>query len=163
MLTNLNARFTYNVGLWLELFRGQVSFLRGCFSLPGLPYKVDFPGGSEVKNLPAMQDTWVQSLVWEKIPWRRKWWPTPVFLPGESHGQRSLAGYSPWGCKESDTTEQPPQPYKVPWAKWLKIREVVLNGESLKSRLVELIPPKAVKKGSVPVDPSSYPHDIVPA
>ena len=32
--------------------------------------------------------------------------PTPVFLPGESHGQRSLAGYSPWGCKESDTTEQ---------------------------------------------------------
>ena len=40
-----------------------------------------------------------------KIPWRRKWQPTPVFLPGESHGQRSLAGYSPWGCKESETTE----------------------------------------------------------
>ena len=40
-----------------------------------------------------------------KIPWRRKWQPTPVFLPGESHGQRSLAGYSPWGCKESDTIE----------------------------------------------------------
>ena len=40
-----------------------------------------------------------------KIPWRRKWLPTPVFLPGESYGQRSLAGYSPWGCKESDTTE----------------------------------------------------------
>ena len=39
-----------------------------------------------------------------KIPWRRKWQPTPVFLPGESHGQRSLAGYSPWGCKESDMT-----------------------------------------------------------
>ena len=34
-----------------------------------------------------------------KIPWRRKWLPTPVFLPGESHGQRSLAGYSPWGCR----------------------------------------------------------------
>ena len=34
-----------------------------------------------------------------KIPWRRKWQPTPVFLPGESHGQRSLAGYSPWGRK----------------------------------------------------------------
>ena len=34
-----------------------------------------------------------------KIPWRRKWKPTPVFLPGKSHGQRSLAGYSPWGCK----------------------------------------------------------------
>ena len=38
-------------------------------------------------------------------PWRRKWQPTPVFLPGESHGQRSLAGYSPRGFKESDTTE----------------------------------------------------------
>ena len=40
-----------------------------------------------------------------KIPWRRAWQPTPVFLPGESHGQRSLAGYSPQGRKESDTTE----------------------------------------------------------
>ena len=35
-----------------------------------------------------------------EIPWRRKWQPTPVFLPGESHGQRSLAGYSPWGRTE---------------------------------------------------------------
>ena len=41
-----------------------------------------------------------------KIPWRRKWWPIPVFLPGRFHGQRSLVGYSPWGQKESDTTEQ---------------------------------------------------------
>ena len=41
-----------------------------------------------------------------KIPWRRKWPPTPVSLPGKSHGQRSLVGYSPWGCKELDTTEQ---------------------------------------------------------
>ena len=40
-----------------------------------------------------------------KIPWRRKWQPTPVFLPGESHGQRSLVGYSPWGRKGSDMTE----------------------------------------------------------
>ena len=40
-----------------------------------------------------------------KIPWRRAWKPTPVLLPGESHGQNSLAGYSPWGHKESDTTE----------------------------------------------------------
>ena len=38
-------------------------------------------------------------------PWRREWPPTPVFLPGEFQGQRSLAGYSPWGRKESDTTE----------------------------------------------------------
>ena len=41
-----------------------------------------------------------------KIPWRRKWQPTPVFLPGESHGRRSLVGYSPWGHKESDTTDR---------------------------------------------------------
>ena len=41
-----------------------------------------------------------------KIPWRRKWQLTSVFLPGESHGQRSLVGYSPWGRKESDTTEK---------------------------------------------------------
>ena len=39
------------------------------------------------------------------MPWRRAQQPTPVFLPGESHGQRSLTGDSPWGCKESDTTE----------------------------------------------------------
>ena len=40
-----------------------------------------------------------------KIPWRRAWQPTPVFLPGEVHGHRNLGVYSPWGCKESDTTE----------------------------------------------------------
>ena len=39
------------------------------------------------------------------IPWSMKWQPTPVFLPGESHGQRSLVGYSPWFRKELDTTE----------------------------------------------------------
>ena len=43
---------------------------------------------------------------WVAVPWRRKWQPTPVFLPGESHGRRSLVGYSPRGRKESDTTEQ---------------------------------------------------------
>ena len=47
-----------------------------------------------------MFDLWVR-----KFPLRREWQPTPAFLPGEFHGQRSLAGYSPWGCKESDTTE----------------------------------------------------------
>ena len=67
-----------------------------------------FPGGAGGKE-PACQgrkhkspsfDPWVR-----KIPWGREWQPTPVFLSGESHGQRSLAGYSPWGHKESDTTE----------------------------------------------------------
>jgi len=45
-------------------------------------------------------DPWVG-----KIPWRRKWQPPPVFLPGEVHTQKSLMGYSPWGLKESNTTE----------------------------------------------------------
>ena len=44
-------------------------------------------------------DPWVG-----KIPWKKTWQPTPVLLPGKSHGQRSLVGYSPWGRKESDTT-----------------------------------------------------------
>ena len=57
-----------------------------------------------VKHPPARQETWVPSWV-GKIPWRMKWQPTLVSLPGKAHGQRSLAGYSPWDHKESDTTE----------------------------------------------------------
>ena len=62
-------------------------------------YRWDFPDGSVVKNPPANGgdgcrkrefNPWVRT-----IPWRRKWQPIPVFLPGESHGQRSPAGYSP--------------------------------------------------------------------
>ena len=57
-----------------------------------------------VNSLPAMQgtrfDLWVG-----KIPWRKKWQPTPVLLPWKFHAQRSLVGYSPWCCEESDTTE----------------------------------------------------------
>ena len=66
-----------------------------------------FPDGSVVKNSPAMQEMkrhrfspWLR-----KISWKRKWQPTSVFLLGKSHGQRSLAGCSPWGCKELDRTE----------------------------------------------------------
>ena len=51
-----------------------------------------------VKNLPAKQETQVQSLGQEDPPpWRREWLLTPVFLPGEFYAQRSLEGYSPWG------------------------------------------------------------------
>ena len=73
------------------------------------PLQMGFPGGASGKK-PICQgrrpkirgfNPWVG-----KIPWRRKWQPTPVFLPGESHGQRSLAGYAPLHLKESDTTEQ---------------------------------------------------------
>ena len=55
-----------------------------------------------VENLPVMQETWVQSLGLEGP---LEWQPTPVFLPGKSHEQRSLVGYSSWDCKESDITE----------------------------------------------------------
>ena len=54
----------------------------------------------DLRDLGSIFNPWVR-----KIPWRTAWQPTPVFLPGESHGQRSLMGYSLEGCKESDTTE----------------------------------------------------------
>ena len=57
-----------------------------------------------IKNYPAMQETWVQSMGRED-PLEKGMQPTPVFLPEKSHGQRSLADNSPWGSKESDTTE----------------------------------------------------------
>ena len=47
------------------------------------------------------------------LDWRRKWQPTPVFLPGKSHGQKSLEGCSPWGHKESDTTERLHFPFSL--------------------------------------------------
>ena len=67
-----------------------------------LIYNRGFPGGSGVKNPPAMQETWEPQFdLWGgKIPWKRAWQPTSVLLPGKSHGQRSLVG------KELDTTEQ---------------------------------------------------------
>ena len=76
-----------------------------CFTCAALTG--DFPGGSAVRiRLQRRRrrrhrwDSWVR-----KIPWRREWQPTPVFLPGKFHGQRSLVGYSPWGGKELDMTE----------------------------------------------------------
>ena len=61
--------------------------------------------GAQLVNLSAMQEIQVRSRV-GKISWRRTWQPTPLFLPTEFHGQRSLVGYSPWVCKELDMTEQ---------------------------------------------------------
>ena len=82
--------------------------------LDGIPDSVDmnlsklihlgFPGGTEVKasdwNVGGLGSIPGSG----RFPWRRAWQPTPVFLPGEAHGQRSLVGYSPQGLKESDTT-----------------------------------------------------------
>ena len=76
-----------------------------------IPFPTDFlgvPGGTSGKE-PACQFRRLRDvgsiLGWGRFPWREKWQPTPVFWPGESHGQRNLAGYSPWGCKELDMTE----------------------------------------------------------
>ena len=69
-----------------------------------LPYSWASLVAQTVKNSPAMQEPRVQSLGW-KDPLEREWQAPSVFLPGEFHGLRSLAGYSPWGCKESNMTE----------------------------------------------------------
>jgi len=66
-----------------------------CWELRGLPKMCDT---GDIKRLRF--DPWVR-----KIPWRRTWQLIPPFLPGESHGRRSLVGYSPWGLKGLDTTE----------------------------------------------------------
>ena len=86
----------------------RVTFSKNIFISIYLCILMGFPGGAVVNNPPANAgdikrlgfDPWVR-----KIPCRRAWQPTPVFLPGECHGQRSLVGYSPWDSKESDTTE----------------------------------------------------------
>ena len=88
-----------NVGQKLALFWGLAPL-----ATQGLHGPL-YTEAQTVKSPPAKQETWVNPWV-GKIPWRREWQPTPEFLPGEFHGQRSLAGYSPWGHKELDTTDQ---------------------------------------------------------
>ena len=64
------------------------------------------PGGLQSMGLLRVRHNWLTSFSLSAfMHWRRKWQPTPVFLPGESHGRRSLVGCSPWGRTESDTTE----------------------------------------------------------
>ena len=91
---------------------GDLGSIPGSGRFPGkrngypCQYSWGFPGGSDGKRTylqcrrPGF-DPWVR-----KMPWRRDWLTTPIFLPGEVHGQRSLAGYNPWCCKELDTTER---------------------------------------------------------
>ena len=98
-----------SVNVWIWSRHRQGGNLGKCFNFPGirrLKIGMCFPGGSDSKasvysaTRPGF-NPWVG-----KIPWRRKWQSTPVLLPGKSHGQRSPVGYSPWGRKELDTTEQ---------------------------------------------------------
>ena len=92
----------------VNLAKSWIFIRRDFFNWALIPIVWGFPGGTSGKELTCQcrrhkrRDfyPWV-----ETISWSRKWQPTPVFLPGESHGQRSLKGYSPQGCTESDTTE----------------------------------------------------------
>ena len=102
-------------GTWLpclsRVFHAQLEdwpFLAWELFLSSWP-RLDFLGGSVVKNQLAngrrRRRCGFSPCVW-KIPWRRNWQPTPVFLPGESHGWKSLEGYNPRGHKEADTPER---------------------------------------------------------
>ena len=81
-----------------------------------------------VKNLPAMRRPRFRPWV-GKIPWRREWLPSPVFLPEKFYGLRSLTSYSPWGCKELDTTEQLCN-ITQPFATWMDLENIILSDVS---------------------------------
>ena len=91
-------------------------------------------------------DPWVR-----KIPWRRKWWPIPVFLLGKSHGQRSLEGCSPWGPKEVDTASLPTQKHSIALlcSSGTVFREfaVIIQSVSLGARTKLAITPKCLGGG----------------
>ena len=84
LLMRMLSKADPEIKIWVQTFS-----LGGVFVIDLLPLSSDAPFN-----------------MWGKIPWRRQWHPTPVLLPGKSHGWRSLVGYSPWDCKESDTTER---------------------------------------------------------
>ena len=93
---------------WHAAVHGVTKSWTGLSDSAELTIRKGFPGGASGKE-PACQcrrykrcwlDPWIR-----KIPWKRAWQPTSVFMPGESYGQKSLAGYRPWGRKESDRTE----------------------------------------------------------
>ena len=90
---------------WMNLLTGFIA--ANCVQLPAIVDTSDQDSKESAYNAGSLRfHLWVG-----KIPWRRKWQPTSIFLPGESYGQRRLAGYSPWGRKSrtqlSDQTNQP--------------------------------------------------------
>ena len=97
-----------------------------CSKAPSSSYLVMASRWFRGKEPPAMQENRGRSLGWED-PLKEAWQPTPVFLPGGLHGQRSLASYNPWGNKQSDTTQATKQ------ACWLTIQKINL---SIKTRVV---------------------------
>ena len=113
MIKIVRSMRSWGWGKWLLMFYRvdaglpwKQSLLKGSLFIWEVVSPVDSPGGLDSKRV-CLQcrrpgfNPWVG-----KIPWRRKWQPISVFLPGKSHGRRSLVSYSPWGREESDTTEQ---------------------------------------------------------
>ena len=99
---------------------------------------VGSPDGSVVKNQPvdAAITGHMDSIPGSgKIPWRRAWQPTPVFLPGESQGLRSLVGYNPWGCKESAAPEH--TRYWVSFGKFYTHLESIIEAKQLPLNMLE--------------------------
>ena len=91
------------MGRWFKVYRRCAECMCKCFAiLWGFPRVTSGkePACKFRRHKKCRFDPWVG-----KISWKRAWQPTPVFMPGESHGGRSLVGYTPWGCKESDTTK----------------------------------------------------------
>ena len=83
----------FTLGNWNQALKYSQTLFYTFVFLECVCFVMDFPVAQLQCRRPGF-DPWVG-----KIPWRREWLPTLVFLPGEFHGQRSLAGYSPWGCK----------------------------------------------------------------
>ena len=92
---------------WMDawIFANSPTFLLGRVGRTTCPCPLEHTWASQVKNLPASTGN-RRSLRVRKVPWKKEWQPTPLFLLGEVHGQRSLVGYSPWSCKELDTTDR---------------------------------------------------------
>ena len=105
----LNFCFTLvtSVTISISLCNCPSDPLAGKWLLQPVNHIGGFPRGSVLNNCLQCRNCWrLRSDPWVgRIPWRRKWQPSTVLLPGKPHGQRSLAGYSPWGHTELDTAE----------------------------------------------------------
>ena len=113
--------------IFVTMLCGQGSLLLLLQKYWGLPR---WPSWKRI-HLPRRRCKWCGFLPWvEKIPWRQPRPPTPVFLPGESHGQRSLVDCSPWGCKESDMTEsdvaRSMHTQRLRWQQFLAIKSFLI-------------------------------------
>ena len=119
--------------------------------------RLDFPGGSDGKAFCLQCRRPGFNPCFRKIPWRRNWQPTPVFLPGKSHGWKSLVGYSPWGRKELDTTERLSSRLVItslPRSKHLLI-------SWLQSSSAVIMEPRKINSATVSTDSPSTCHEVI--